>query len=146
MSTILKTRYLLLIALLLLVNTAVAKSDSQKLFVNLTSDEINRAAMALNFSTRVLKQKQIPVTVFLNVEAVRLLDQKRSMHTHASGKTLGEMLTEFIEAGGKVIVCPMCLKYVGGMNQADLPKGVLIGGPEVTWSALFAENTTVMSY
>ena len=123
-----------------------ADQDEQKLFVNLTSHEINRATMAIGFSTNVLTKKKIPVTIFLNVEGVRIADTSLPEHKHANGKSTREMLSAFIKAGGKVIVCPMCMKNVGGINKGELLDGVVIGGPDVTWPALFADDTTVLSY
>ena len=107
---------------------------------------MNRAAMAINFSTRIRTQKQIPVTIFLNVDGVRLVNRHIPSSTHVSGKTLQEMLVVFMAAGGKVLACPMCMKNVGGMKKADLLEGVVVGGSDVTWPALFAEDTTVLSY
>ena len=133
---------------LILVGTgsAVGKEGNKSLFVNLTSNEIDRAAMAITFSTRVRTQKQIPVTIFLNVDGVRLVNRNIPGNTHVSGKTLQEMLASFIASGGKVIACPMCMKNVGGMKKSDLLKGVVVGGSDVTWPVLFAENTTVLNY
>ncbi|WP_455199787.1 DsrE family protein [Kaarinaea lacus] len=137
---------LLIVALLLVCNSAYSDESGQKLFVNLSSDNINRAAMAIGFSTKVRKQKKIPVTIFLNIEGVRIADKNIPGHKHANGKSLKEMLDIFIEAGGQVIICPMCMKNVGGLKKEDLIEGVKIGGPEITWPALFAEDTTVLSY
>ena len=125
---------------------ASADESEQKLFVNLTSDEINRATMAIVFSTNILTKKKIPVTIFLNVEGVRIADKTLPEHKHANGKSTKEMLSAFIKAGGRVIVCPMCMKNVGGINKDDLLDGIEIGGPDVTWPALFADDTTVLSY
>jgi predicted peroxiredoxin len=118
----------------------------EKLFVNLTSDEVNRAGMALTFSTRVLQEKKIPVTIFLNVDGVRIADKTLPSPQHPMGKSLQQMLANFIKAGGQVIACPMCMKYVGGLSKENLLEGVEVGGPDVTWPALFSDNTTVMSY
>jgi sulfur relay (sulfurtransferase) complex TusBCD TusD component (DsrE family) len=71
------------------VGTGSAKSlkseidpeGNKSLFVNLTSNEMNRAAMAINFSTRIRTQKQIPVTIFLNVDGVRLVNRHIPMKT-----------------------------------------------------------------
>ncbi len=123
-----------------------ADSDGQKLFVNITSDDINKAAMAIGFSTKVRMEKKIPVTIFLNVEGVRIADKNIPEHKHSTGKSLKEMLAGFMQAGGKVIVCPMCMKNVGGLTKDDLIEGVVVGGSDVTWPALFAEDTTVLSY
>lgn len=124
----------------------MADEDQQKLFINLSSDEINRATMAISFSTRVLKQKNIPVTIFLNVEGVRIADTSLPSHQHASGKSPRDLLKEFMQAGGRVIICPMCMDNVGGIDKQQLLEGVEMGGPDVTWPALFADDTTVLSY
>lgn len=133
---------------LILIGTgsAMGGEANQSLFVNLTSNEMNRAAMAINFSTRIRTQKKIPVTIFLNVDGVRLVNRNIPGSTHVGGKTLQAMLVSFMASGGKVLVCPMCMKNVGGMKTADLLDGVVVGGSDVTWPALFAENTTVLNY
>jgi hypothetical protein len=59
---------------------------------------------------------------------------------------LKEMLAAFMNAGGRVLVCPMCMGNVGGLSKDDLIAGVEVGGPDTTWPALFAEDTTVLSY
>jgi predicted peroxiredoxin len=74
-------------------NNVLAADSNQKLFVNLTSDEINRATMAIAFSTKVLTQKKIPVTIYLTVEGVRIADKNIPEHRHANGKSLKEMLS-----------------------------------------------------
>jgi predicted peroxiredoxin len=146
-TSMIKNMYAFLVVVLLLAsNTAYSADAGQKLFVNLSSDDINRAAMAIGFSTKVRQQKKIPVTIFLNVEGVRIADKNIPGHKHANGKSLKEMLGIFIKAGGQVVICPMCMKHVGGLKKEDLVDGVKIGGPDVTWPALFAEGTTVLSY
>ena len=141
-----KVSVFLVLFLMLASNAAFSSDDDQKLFVNLTSDEMNRAAMAIGFSTKVVTEKKIPVTIFLNVEGVRLADKSIPEHKHANGKSLKEMLAGFMKAGGRVLVCPMCMKNVGGLSKEDLIEGVEVGGADVTWPALFAAGTTVLSY
>jgi predicted peroxiredoxin len=77
---------------------------------------------------------------------VRLADRNATAHRHVSGKTLQEMLAGLMKAGGRVIVCPMCLQNVGGLDREDLLEGIETGGPDVTWPALFAPGTVVLSY
>jgi predicted peroxiredoxin len=130
-----------------LVTASPVLADSERsLFINLTSNELNRAAMAINFGHRVLTEKKMPTTIFLNVDGVRLVNKNIPQSVHQSGKTIHQMLTAFLKDGGKVIVCPMCMKNVGGMGKADLLKGVVLGGPNTTWAALFADDVTVLSY
>jgi len=123
-----------------------AGENDKKLFVNLSSDELNRAAMAIGFSTKIRNQKKIPVTIFLNVEGARIANKNLPENKHVSGTSLKEKLVAFMKAGGRVIVCPMCMKNVGGLTKDDLIAGIEVGGPDVTWPALFAEGTTVLSY
>ncbi len=136
----------ILVFILAATGTALGQDAGKSLFVNLTSNEMNRAAMAITFGNRIRMKKQIPVTIFLNVDGVRLVNRHIPGSTHVSGKTLQQMLTGFMAAGGRVIACPMCMKNVGGMTQADLLDGVLIGSSDVTWPALFADNATVLNY
>lgn len=146
MNTVKKLGVIFALVCVIALPNAFADDSGKSLFVNLSSDDINRATMAIGFSTRVLKEKKIPVTIFLNVEGVRIADKNIPGHTHATGKSTKEMLAAFIEAGGKVIVCPMCMKNVGGLQKDEIIDGAVIGGSDVTWPALFADGTTVLSY
>lgn len=131
--------------LFLVTSSLTLAADSKNsLFINLSSDELNRAAMAVNLAYKVLKEKQIPVTIWLNVEGVRLADINIPQSTYVNGKTVREMLQAFMKEGGKVIICPMCMKNVGGLDpDMDLLEGVTTEG---ALTALFAENVTVLSY
>ena len=120
---------------------ASAAEAGKKLFINLTSDDGPRAAMAIGFGTKVLQEKKIPVTIFLNVEGVRLANRNISQC-----KAPQEQLRSFIKFGGRIVICPMCMQNVGGMRKEDLISGVTMGGPDVTWPALFDDNVTVLSY
>lgn len=137
-----KCRLIRMFPLLLLLWAAFpASADQDKLFINLTSDEARRATMAIGFATKVREEKKIPVTIFLNVEGVRLAD-KDVAHCGAAQ----EMLKEFMRNGGRVIICPMCMQNVAGMDKDDVISGVEVGGPDVTWPALFEDDVTVLSY
>lgn len=116
------------------------------LFVNLTTDDIDRAAMAIGFATKVLKQTDKPVTIFINTQGVRLVDKNIPQNIHKSGVTIHEMLETFMDEGGVALVCPVCMVNVGGLAEEEILDGVIIGTPEYTWSAMFAEDVTVLSY
>ncbi len=122
------------------------KDLANGLFVNLASDDLDRAAMAIGLATKVLTSTDKPVTIFLNVEGVRLVDIDIPQATHSSGKTVHQMLQMFMDEGGVVLVCPTCMVNVGGMVKTDVLPGVIIGTPEYTWAAMFAEGVTVLSY
>ncbi len=136
----------LIITLVVPSLAAAQNANTGRLFVNLTDDALPRATMAVTLATRVLKETERPVTLFLNVEAVHLANRKLPETIAPNGKSLKAMLGAFIDAGGRVIICPMCMKTIGGMGPEDLIDGVVLGGPEVTWPDLFGTDTTVLSY
>ena len=125
---------------------SAADTDQPSLFVNLTSDELDRAAMAISLATRVRVERQIPVTLFLNVEGANLADRDRPQNTHSDGQTIHEMLAGLIAAGGEVLICPMCMRNVAGLEAADLLEGVVVGGSHVTLPAMLADGARILSY
>ena len=126
------------------INSVVlADEDDKKLFVNLISDDMDRAAMAVSISNKVLSTEKIPVTILLSVQGVRWADKNIPQNKYVNGKTIPEMLQGFMKSGGQVIICQMCMKNVAGMKQEDVIDGVKFTG---TLSALFADNTTVLTY
>lgn len=137
---------LLLLAFLFFgVNSiAVSAEDGEKkLFVSLTTDDLDRAAMAVGISSKVLSTEKIPVTIFLSAQGVRWADKNIPQNRYVNGKTIPEMFQAFIKSGGRVIICKMCMKNVGGMKKEEVVEGIEFSG---AISALFADNTRVLSY
>lgn len=136
---------ILLLTLLFAGTTTISYSAEveKKLFVSLTTDNLDRAAMAVGISNKVLSTKKMPVTIFLSAQGVRWADKNIPQNRYVNGKTIPEMLQGFIKSGGQVIVCKMCMKNVGGLKKEEVIDGVKFTG---TLSALFADNTTVLSY
>lgn len=125
--------------------TAINSPKNSSLFVNLTNDDLWRAGMAISFAQGSL-QEGYPVTIFLNVTGVNLASKTIPQHTNSiTGKTLQQMLQDFIAQGGTVIICPSCMKQAG-IRENELIDGVQMGSPEVTQLRLFAENVRVMSW
>lgn len=137
-------------AAVLLVLTSLptgAQDDSPKaLFINLTSDQMNRAAMALHLANLALTGEHMEVTIFLNVEGVFLADRNMPQLIHPNGKTLHEMLCECIANGAQVYVCPMCMKNLGGLTTEDLLPGIIVADEANVWPRLYADNARVLSY
>ena len=122
---------------------AFADDDDKKLFVNLVSDDLDRAAMAVSISNKVLSTRDIQVTIFLSAQGVRWVDKNIPQNTYANGKTIPDMLQAFMKSGGQVIACKMCMKNIGGIEEGDVIDGVKFTG---ALSALFADDTTVLTY
>lgn len=121
----------------------LAAEVEKKLFVNLISDDLDRAAMAVSISNKVLSTEKIPVTIFLSAQGVRWVDKTIPQNRYVNGKTIPEMLQGFMKSGGQVILCKMCMTNVAGMKKEEVIDGVKFTG---TLSALFADNTTVLTY
>jgi hypothetical protein len=85
--------------LLPLAQPVLSQEDDEQggksLFVNLTSDEVNRAHMAITLARRVLAEKKIPVTIWLNVEGVRLLNGHLLQVRYDDGRNAREDLEAF---------------------------------------------------
>ena len=74
---------------------AFADDDGKKLFVNLISDDLDRAAMAVSISKKVLSTEDIEGTIFLSAQGVRWVDktipQNKSSGTSAGGGGGGDV-------------------------------------------------------
>ena len=141
-------RKILLLVLFTFVSFGISSTGfsaelEKKLFVRLTTDDLDRAAMAVGISSKVLSTEKIPVTIFLSAQGVRWVDKNIPQNRYANGKTIPEMMREFMKSGGKIIICKMCMKNVGGLKKEEVIGGIQFSG---TLSALFADNTTVLSY
>jgi predicted peroxiredoxin len=128
----------LLFIALSLATTITRAADKDSLFLNLTSNEPWRVEMALKFAL-VNIQAGHPVTVFLNVEGVRVA---AAGIPETASKSGAEMIADILAAGGKVIVCPMCLKKAG-LDADSLVKGVTMGGHAVILPAMYGSSTHI---
>lgn len=124
----------------LAVSLPASSAANDPLFINLSTDEINRSIMAINFGRHHFSNGH-PLTIFLNDKAV-MLGVKAGSSKHSEQQ---QALSEAISAGALVIMCPICLKQAG-YSEADLLAGVKLGGPKVTGDALFKDGTKTMSW
>ena len=140
-----RTLSLILVTLIYLgFNSSVlADDDDKKLFVSLISDDLDRAAMAVSISNKVLSTGDIPVTIFLSAQGVRWADRTIPQNSYVNGKTIPQMLQAFMKSGGQVIICKMCMENIGGIKKEDVIDGVKFEG---TLTALFADDTRVLTY
>ncbi|BBD06956.1 DsrE family protein [Desulfovibrio ferrophilus] len=124
--------------------TALAASP-KRMVASVTTADLNRAAMAIKFTHSAMKQQNVTATLFFNVDGVRLVNKNIPSPTYPNGETIHSMIAKFIEDGGAVLACPMCMKNVGGMTTVDLLPGVQ-SQPGAGQKAMFAEDTLVLSY
>ncbi|MGX7949699.1 DsrE family protein [Oleidesulfovibrio alaskensis] len=119
--------------------------DIQRVVTSVTTDDVNRAAMAIAFTRGIMQEKQVEGILFFNVYGVNLVNAGKDSPVYGNGKTVAQMLREFMDAGGVVMACPMCMQHVGGMTSADLVQGVsAVKGGGV--KAVSGPRTLALSY
>lgn len=119
--------------------------EIKRVVTSITTDDVNRAAMAIQFTSAIMKEKNVEGVLFFNVYGVRLVNTKMRSPVYGTGETVAAMLMAFMKAGGKVMACPMCMKNVGRMTNAQLLQGVVAmkgGGVK----AISAPDTLALSY
>jgi sulfur relay (sulfurtransferase) complex TusBCD TusD component (DsrE family) len=129
-----------IIAVLIGLPLSSHAAPNDPLFINLSTDDIHRSNMAINFGKHHFANGH-PLTIFLNDKAVMLGVKAGSSRFPEQQQALSEA----ISAGALVIMCPMCLKQAG-FSEADLIAGIKIGGPKMTGDALFKDGTKTMSW
>jgi predicted peroxiredoxin len=124
---------------------AWAQDAKAPIFYNIISDDSWNAGMALG-QANVAARRGHPVTVFLNVRGVHVADRNTVQGTFGpAGKTPKALLASLIDGGETVLVCGTCMS-AAGMAAHDLIDGARVSGPDLTFGALTAEGTIVMSY
>jgi sulfur relay (sulfurtransferase) complex TusBCD TusD component (DsrE family) len=140
-NTMLRKLFKVLVLKFVLTTSTLAFSGANDpLFINLSTDEVGRSSMAINFGKHHFSNGH-PLTIFLNDKAV-ILGVKAGSSKNAEQQYA---LSEVISAGALVIMCPMCLKQAG-YSESDLIAGVKLGGPKLTGDALFKDGTKTMSW
>jgi predicted peroxiredoxin len=81
------------------------------------------------------------VTLLLSIEGVQIGVQ--NPHHHLGLNNLVQNVTDFINGGGKVVVCKVCLG-IAGYDEMDTINGTIIATPEITSKVL--ANATVIDY
>ncbi len=131
---------LAVIAVLTALSLSTFAGPNDPLFINLSTDDLNRASMAITFGKHHSASGH-PLTIFLNDKAV-MMGVKAGSTKFAEQQ---QALADVISSGALVIMCPICLKQAG-FTEADLINGVKMGGPKMTGEALFRDGTKTMSW
>ncbi len=84
-------------------------------------------------------------TVFLSCEGVRLAQQSTIDGIHEDGfAPLAELVANFVDAGGAVLVCSPCAKKRGIGEDGIIAGAQIVGGARVV--ELLAAGATGLSY
>ena len=91
-------------------------ANQQSIIVNLQhgTDDLHAVFMAVKLA-HGLQKKGAQVILLLTQEGVRIADtrQPQDLRWGNSQMTIAEIYEDFVKAGGKVIVCPVCAAAVG---------------------------------
>lgn len=104
-------------------------ANANRFVVTLTCshDNPDRATVAFVVANAALGSDR-ETLVFLSVEAVRLAMHGEAGKIHESGfAPLADLIQQFTENGGKILVCSPCFKK-RGLDEAQLIPGAVIAG------------------
>jgi predicted peroxiredoxin len=122
-----------------------AEAKKAPLFINMTSGDTWRGWMGLHFANSTLRMGH-PVTVFLNLEAVRLAAKSGEQEKRETMRRVPrDILAEFIKNGGVVLMCGPCMQEFG-LKFDDLVPGVQMGRPGLTQSYIFAPGGQTLTW
>jgi len=121
--------------------------DAQDVVVHIShfTDDLHRCSMALKLAT-IMQKSGANVTLFLDIEGVRLADKRRPLNLTwgPSPTPLSEHYDHFVEAQGKVVLCPHCAK-VATIGNSDLRANAKIGTTD-DLSELLMSADKIMDY
>ncbi|MEM8876577.1 MAG: DsrE family protein [Pseudomonadota bacterium] len=124
---------------------ATAEDEPHHFVYSITTDESWAAGSALTQAT-VAAERGHRVTVLLSVRGIHLAETVSAQGGfRVTARSPREMLASLISDGHTVLVCGMCM-VAGGVAKDELIEGATISGPELTFSALTAPDTIVLSY
>ncbi len=117
-----------------------------KFCVSLThaKDNPDKATVAFVIANASVGSDQ-DTLVFLSTEGVRLAVAGYADDIHEDGfLPLGELMTNYVEAGGAIYVCSPCFKR-RGLNESKLVAGAtIVGGAKLV--EYLADGTPCVSY
>lgn len=117
-------------------------NDNMLIHLSTYTNDLHAVSMALKIG-RMLSMNEVSVTMFLDLEGVRLADQNQPQDlAWGSGDTIEKLYTGYVEAGGKVLVCPHCAKAAG---VEDLREGAAIADKK-TMLMIFKNADKILDY
>ncbi len=120
---------------------------SNKAVVSLTTglEDSERVTVALLMAVAAAEAGR-PTMMFLAKEAVRLAVEGVAVGTACDGcPPLADLLHRYATAGGRLLVCPLCLN-AKHLQEAALIDGATVGGTVPLWEWIGDEAATTFSY
>lgn len=123
-----------------------APAKARRVVVHLShyTNDLHAAAMALKLGT-AMQKKGGQVTLFLDLEGVRLADARQPQDLRWGGETpIASYYEGFVKAGGRIVLCPHCA-HAAGMKEGDLRGGARMA-TEDELAQLILEADVVLDY
>jgi predicted peroxiredoxin len=126
-----------------------AASEKQVIVVHLSkfTNDLHAAMMAVKLA-KALQEQGAAVTLFLDLEGVRLVDTRQPQDlSWGSGDShsVNHMYDAFVKAGGKILVCPHCAKSAG-MTAETLRTGAIIAKDAGEIADLLISASKILDY
>lgn len=123
-----------------------AHHEGEKTVVHLSKfgNDLHAVSMALKLGI-AMQQAGSSVTLFVDLEGVRLADQGQNLALRwGEGAPIEELYDGFIAAGGKVLVCPHCAA-AAGIDGESLRNGATMGTTE-SITKILSEAVKILDY
>ena len=123
---------------------AMDMKSPQKIVVHLGNDSngLHATFMVVNLVT-IFIEKEVDTTFFVNLEGVRLLDYRVPANLkRGTSPEIGNLYQKFIEAGGKIVVCPNCA-MAAGVETTHLRKGVKFADHDLLATLFFEADKLI---
>lgn len=117
-----------------------------KFVISLTraKDDADRATVAFVVANAAVASDK-EVVVFLNIEGTRLSQKGYADDIHEAGfAPLKELITNFVNAGGKMYVCSPCFKKRELDENNLIPGAAIVGGAKLV--EFMSDSCPSMSY
>lgn len=132
MMSVKKVVYFVLLSTIIFAGSISAETNEATqaaatgLFIDLYSDDLSKVGRAFTVGTKTRKEHNVPVIISISLEASRFADKGMPFASGGAtmrGSTIHEMMTRFMEAGGEIIICPVCMSE-NGVVEEDLLDGI----------------------
>jgi predicted peroxiredoxin len=124
------------------------KSQSIVVHLSHSTNDLHRATMAFDLAI-TLQGAGANVTMFMDLEGVRIMDknlpQDLTWGFGAQKNSIQQLLQNYVEAGGKVLLCPHCAQAAGLSDSMLLSEAKIAKGPEEV-ARLFLNADKVIDY
>jgi uncharacterized protein len=119
---------------------------AKRFCVSLTraKDDTDKATVGFVVANAAIGCEQ-ETMVFLSTEGVRLAVKGYADEIHEEGfAPLAQLMTNFVEAGGKILVCSPCFKKRNLDETKLIPGATIVGGAKLV--EFLAEGSSCVSY